>query len=66
MAEIATTIELTEQQKVVVWRYEEARRYGFTRLEARMYADSEIDSSELRRLKRSGWPPARAAAFLLT
>lgn len=58
-------IELSEQQKVVLHRYQEAREYGFTRLEARLYAESDIDASELRRLKRAGWPPVWAARVLL-
>jgi hypothetical protein len=57
--------ELGEQAKVVLNRYREARLYGFTRLEARLYAESEIDASQLRRLKRVGCPPAAAAKILL-
>jgi hypothetical protein len=57
--------ELGEQAKVVLNRYKEAREYGLTRLEARLYAESQIDVSELRRLRRAGCAPAVAAKILL-
>lgn len=59
------TVELTEQTRVVLHRYREARAYGLTRVEARLYAESGIDASELRRLKRKGCPPLMAARILL-
>lgn len=66
MAELAeSTVELGEQARVVLHRYREAREYGLTRLEARLYAESEISASELRRLKRKGCPPIMAARILL-
>jgi hypothetical protein len=57
--------ELGEQARVVYHRYKEAREYGLTRLEARLYAESTIDASELRRLRRAGCAPAIAAKILL-
>jgi hypothetical protein len=61
----ADPCQLSDQEKVVLHRYTEAREYGFTRLEARLYAESAIDAGELRRLKRAKWPPAAAAKVLL-
>lgn len=57
--------EPSERTVVVFRRYEEARRYGFTRREARLFAESDVDVGELRRLKRAKCPPDRAAAILL-
>ena len=59
------TVELDEVRRVVLHRYREARLYGLTRVEARLYAESQIDASELRRLKRMGCSPAVAARILL-
>jgi hypothetical protein len=56
---------LDEQGRVTLHRYAEARRYGLTMVEARLFADSGIDVSELRRLKRKGCPPRLAAEILL-
>jgi hypothetical protein len=58
-------IVLTEAQQVVLHRYADARRYGLTRLEARLYAESEINVSELRRLRRVKCPPIVGAKILL-
>ena len=60
-----TACLLDEYERVVLHRYGEARRYGLTMVEARLYADSQIDASELRRLKRKGCPPRLAAEILL-
>jgi hypothetical protein len=59
------TVELDEPGRVMLHRYEEARRYGLTMVEARLYAESTIDAGELRRLKVLGCPPAKAARILL-
>jgi hypothetical protein len=60
-----TTVELGERNRVILHRYTEARTYGLTKIEARLYAESEISASELRRLKRVKCPPAVAAKILL-
>jgi hypothetical protein len=60
-----TTVEFGEYSRVILHRYTEAREYGLTRVEARLYAESQIDASELRRLKRAKCPPAQAARILL-
>jgi hypothetical protein len=65
MPEDVADRELGEQAQVVLNRYREAREYGLTRLEARLYAESQIDVSELRRLRRAGCAPAIAAKILL-
>lgn len=57
--------ELDEPARVMLHRYEEARRFGLTMVEARLYAESAIDASELRRLKRVKCPPLVAAKILL-
>ena len=64
-AQTEETVELSERGRVVLHRYAEAREFGLTRLEARLYAESEIDVGELRRLKRLGCPPIVAARILL-
>ena len=53
-ADLETTILSTEQQRVVLHRFTEARAAGLTRLEARLYAESEIDCGLLRRLVARG------------
>lgn len=66
MAEVQEdACQLTEQQRVVLHRYHEARAYGLTRVEARLYAESAIDAADLRRLIRVGCPPAQVAKILL-
>ena len=62
---VDTDAELTERSRVVLHRYAEARAFGLTRLEARLWAESERDVAELRRLKRLGCPPLVAARILL-
>lgn len=57
--------DLSEAQEAVYRRYKEAREYGLTRVEARLFADSDIDVGELRRLKKKGCPPKLAADILL-
>jgi hypothetical protein len=57
--------QLTERERVILHRYQEARQYGLTRLEARLYAESDIDATELRRLIRLRCPAAMAAKILL-
>lgn len=59
------TVELTEQSQVILHRFTEARLYGFTRIEARLFAESDISVSGLRRLKKAGCPPAVAARIIL-
>lgn len=58
-------VEISERSRVILHRYQEARDYGFTRLEARLYAESEIDCSELRKLIRAKVPPIWGARILL-
>ena len=58
-------IELDEPGRVILHRSAEARRYWLSMVEARLYADSQIDVSELRRLRRKGCPPRLAAEILL-
>lgn len=56
---------LTEPQRVVRWRFLEARAAGLTKVEARLYAESDIDCSELRRLVGTGAKPQEIARVLL-
>lgn len=56
---------LAEAQLVVYRRYKEAREYGLTRVEARLFAESERDVGELRKLREWGCPPDVAARILL-
>jgi len=54
-----------ESAAVYLNRFREATDYGFTRLEARMFAETGADIGELRRLREAGCPPATAAKILL-
>ena len=60
------TVVLSEPLRVVLRRYREARiDLGLTDVESRLYAESSIDCSDLRRLVRMKCPPAMAAKILL-
>lgn len=48
-----------EQLAVRNWRYDEARRAGLTPVEAALFAESDRDIGELRRLVEKGCPPDR-------
>jgi hypothetical protein len=56
---------LTEIVRMRRRRYQEAVDAGWTKIEAQLFADSDIDVGELRRLVRDGCPPHLAAAILL-
>jgi hypothetical protein len=56
---------LTDAQKVVRWRFKEARSAGLTRVEARLYAESEQDVSILRLLVAHGATAQQIAKVLL-
>lgn len=47
------------------WRFDEARAAGLTLVEARLYAESDIDCGELRRLVALGYAGRRLADLLL-
>lgn len=50
--------ELAENRRLEVlrWRYKEARQAGLTIVEASLFAESDADLAELRRLVRDGCP----------
>lgn len=54
-----------EQRSVYEHRYREALAAGLTLAEAELWASSEADVGELRRLARSGCPPALLARIVL-
>jgi len=60
-----TAVKLEEQQEVLYRRYKEARLFGLTRLEARLFAESDRDIGELRVLQAKGCSPALAAKILI-
>lgn len=60
-----TRVEITEETRVFLRRYEEARRFGFCQVDARLWAESGEDVEKLRRLRRDGCPPRLAARILL-
>jgi hypothetical protein len=64
MSEGVTDNELTEQALVYYNRYEEARLYGFTKPQARRFANSSRDIGELRKLRDAGCPVELAARIL--
>jgi hypothetical protein len=55
----------TEQQRVVDRRFDEARSAGLTLVEARLFAESDADVGQLRKLAASGCPAAQIAAILI-
>ena len=57
--------ETDEVEEVVRWRRREALEAGMSRLEAGLYADSEINTQELRKLIKKGCPPDLLAKVLL-
>ena len=57
MEEPAAALATDEQQRVRLRRYREAVQAGLTIVEARLFADSEADVGELRRLVEAGCPP---------
>jgi hypothetical protein len=64
VSSVIATDELDEAQRVYLKRYKEAREFGLTQLEARLFAESGTDVGLLRRLKADGCPPAVAAKIL--
>jgi hypothetical protein len=54
-------------EQVVVWRWrqEEAKQAGMTKIEARMFAESDRDIGELRKMVAKGCPPELLAKVLL-
>lgn len=59
------TVPDEEYRAVIRWRYEQARLYGLTRIEARLFAESDADIGALRHLAELGCAPATAAKILL-
>lgn len=55
----------TEQEEVELHRLKEALRLGFKFSEAAMFATSQADTGELRRLISAGCPPETAARILI-
>lgn len=54
-----------ETLEVLRRRYTEARRAGLTIIEARLFADSDGDVGELRKLVAKGATPAQIRAIVL-
>lgn len=54
-----------ERKAVRLHRYHEARSAGLTRVEARLFAESEEDVGLLRKLLAGGATPQQIAAILL-
>jgi hypothetical protein len=55
----------TEAQLVVFRRFREARKAGLTLVEARLFAESDVDVGLLRKLVAGGCAPALAARILI-
>jgi hypothetical protein len=53
-----------EQREIRRRRYEEARAAGLSVVEARLFADSELDVGDLRRLVKRGCEPRLIARIL--
>lgn len=60
-------VDRLEQQRVDVrdWRYDEARKCGLSPVEALMFAESDRDLEELRKLVKKGCPPEYLRAIVL-
>jgi len=54
-----------EQLQVLRRRYQEARKAGLTIVEAKLFAESDADVGELRRLVRDGCPVETLRAIVL-
>jgi len=63
---VSETLEPVREVLVVQqWRFEQARDAGLTKLEARLFAESEASLETLRKLQRLGCPPQKIAAIVL-
>jgi hypothetical protein len=47
----------TEELDRLAWRREQAQEAGLTRIEARLFAESDADIGRLRELAEAGCPP---------
>lgn len=56
MADVVERCDADERLSVWRWRFDEAVRAGLTDLEARLFAESDSDLGELRRLVKAGCP----------
>jgi hypothetical protein len=65
MSEQQTDRETDEVAGVLRWRRREALAAGMSRIEAGLYADSEIRTEELRHLIELHCPPELLAKILL-
>lgn len=65
MSEQQTDEQTDEVADVLRWRRREALAAGLTRVEAALYAESEISAQELRRLVQQGCPKKLLAKVLL-
>lgn len=54
-----------EQLAVRNWRHDEARAAGLTAVEAALFAESDRDLGELRKLVAKGCPPEVLRAIVL-
>jgi hypothetical protein len=60
-----TDHEADEMASVVLWRRREALEAGLTRIEASLYAESEVPTQELRHLVELHCPKKLLARILL-
>lgn len=54
-----------EQLAVRNWRFDEAREAGLTAVEAKLFAESDRDIGELRKLVKAGCPVDTLRAIVL-
>lgn len=54
-----------EDERVLRWRYEEIRKLGMNRVEARLLAEAGADLNLLRKLVSDGCPPELAVRIAL-
>lgn len=54
-----------EPHRVITRKFLEARAAGLTRVEARLFAESNGDVGELRKLVKNGCPPATIAKIVI-
>lgn len=64
MAAEPTERPYDERSEVLTRRFHEARAAGLTRIEARNFAESDVDVGQLRKLVRGGCAPKTIAEIV--
>lgn len=65
MPDTAADTEPSELQEIIRWRYHQACQAGLTRVEARLFAESDTDIGLLRQLVAAGCPAQLIARIVI-